>query len=74
MEVQKHMFALLQFTIYSEHKMFFKESVIYTLILFTTAESLSRKSMKETIQSEPLKAKCCGLCHSYMAETWAVMF
>lgn len=37
--------------------MFFKESVIYTLILFTTAESPSFV-MKETIQSEPLKAKC----------------
>lgn len=67
MEVRKHIFTPLEFTISSEHKMFSKESVIYTLILFTTAESPSVVT-KKTIQSEPLKVKCCVFFHSFVAE------
>lgn len=50
--------------------MVFNESVIYTLIFFTTAESPSVVTIK-TIQREPLKAKGCVFSHSCMAETWA---
>lgn len=70
-EVQKHTFPPLQFTISSEHKMVFLRSQLFTLWLYLLQQKVQVWSWKKPIQSEPLKAQCCIFLHSCMAETWA---